>query len=386
MASFYSWDIFCRVIDNFGDIGVCWRLAADLAGRGHRARLWVDDPQALAWMAPGALEGRWPGVQVLHWTEAMAPADLSVHGPADVWLEGFGCEPDAAYLARCFKVRAGGEHPPPVWINLEYLSAEPFATRAHGLPSPIARGPARGETRWFFYPGLTSATGGLVREPELGTRQARFDRRAWLAQQGIPWAGERLVSLFCYEPAALPAMLEHLQRSARPTRLLVTAGRAAQAVRAHLDLGMEDATGAARAERSRGALTASFLPPLSQTDFDHLLWASDLNYVRGEDSLVRALWAGKPFVWQIYPQHDGAHDAKLRAMLDTLDAPASWRDYHLAWNGLTPGPLPEPDPAAWAAAALLARDALLTQCDLCQRLCTFVEQVRQTRSSAAKQS
>jgi hypothetical protein len=21
------WDIFCRVIDNFGDIGVCWRLA-----------------------------------------------------------------------------------------------------------------------------------------------------------------------------------------------------------------------------------------------------------------------------------------------------------------------------------------------------------------------
>ncbi|MEO7887531.1 MAG: elongation factor P maturation arginine rhamnosyltransferase EarP, partial [Polaromonas sp.] len=43
-----QWDIFCKVIDNFGDIGVCWRLAADLASRGHKVRLWVDDASALA--------------------------------------------------------------------------------------------------------------------------------------------------------------------------------------------------------------------------------------------------------------------------------------------------------------------------------------------------
>ena len=166
----------------------------------------------------------------------------------------------------------------------------------------------------------------------------------------------------------------------------MAAGRGAQAVRSHLGLGPEGTADAAQADWSRGALTACFLPPLSQTEFDHLLWASDLNYVRGEDSLVRALWAGKPFVWQIYPQHDDAHHAKLHAMLDALGAPASWRDYHLAWNGLTPGHLPEPEPAAWAQAATMARSALLAQCDLCQRLCEFVQHVRTTQGSAAKQS
>ena len=29
------WDIFCQVIDNHGDVGVCWRLARELAARGH---------------------------------------------------------------------------------------------------------------------------------------------------------------------------------------------------------------------------------------------------------------------------------------------------------------------------------------------------------------
>ncbi len=58
-----QWDIFCRVIDNFGDIGVCWRLATQLAGQGQQVRLWVDDASALQWMAP---EGC-PGVEVRAW-------------------------------------------------------------------------------------------------------------------------------------------------------------------------------------------------------------------------------------------------------------------------------------------------------------------------------
>ncbi len=59
------WDLFCRVIDNFGDIGVCWRLAADLGARGESVRLWVDDASALAWMAPQGSAG----VEVLRWTD-----------------------------------------------------------------------------------------------------------------------------------------------------------------------------------------------------------------------------------------------------------------------------------------------------------------------------
>ena len=64
------WDIFCRVIDNHGDLGVCWRLSCDLAARGQQVRLWVDDASALQWMASGALQGEVPDVRVLPWALA----------------------------------------------------------------------------------------------------------------------------------------------------------------------------------------------------------------------------------------------------------------------------------------------------------------------------
>ena len=101
------WDIFCRVIDNFGDLGVCWRLSADLARRGHSVRLWVDDASALQWMAPGALQGEWPGVQVLRWEQSHDTPSLATLAPADVWIEGFGCEIAPEFIAtRAYSTRA----------------------------------------------------------------------------------------------------------------------------------------------------------------------------------------------------------------------------------------------------------------------------------------
>ena len=49
-----QWDVFCRVIDNHGDLGVCWRLACHLAALGSAVRLWVDHATDLQWMAPTA--------------------------------------------------------------------------------------------------------------------------------------------------------------------------------------------------------------------------------------------------------------------------------------------------------------------------------------------
>jgi uncharacterized repeat protein (TIGR03837 family) len=155
------------------------------------------------------------------------------------------------------------------------------------------------------------------------------------------------------------------------TVLLVTAGRAASAVGRWLDEREQAQPGWLAASK----LTVHWLPLLSQQDFDHLLWSCDLNFVRGEDSLVRALWAGRAFVWQAYPQHDGAHHAKLAAFLDWLQAPPSWRAFHEFWNGGTSqaAPLAVPD---WAAAAQAARERLLEQPDLACRLLAFVQERR----------
>ncbi len=374
-----QWDIFCRVIDNFGDIGVCWRLAADLGRRGHTVRLWVDDASALAWMAPGALEGRWPGVQVRNWADAQNPAVLQTLPPADVWVEGFGCEIATEFIAaHAVNSDTTGQNNSkiPAWINLEYLSAETYVERCHGLPSPVMQGPARGWTKHFYYPGFTPRTGGLLREADTLARQAAFDATAranWLAHHGIARQGQRLVSLFCYEPAALPALLQAFAASATPTLLLITPGRAQRAVQAALaPLGMP-ATGT-------GALTLHTLPPLTQTAFDELLWACDLNLVRGEDSLVRAIWAGKPWLWHIYPQDDGAHADKLHALLDQMQAPASLRAAHVAWNGLPStnlalpwGDLPLTE---WSQTARRWRHTLLQMDDLATELIGFVQKKR----------
>lgn len=340
-----QWDLFCRVVDNFGDIGVCWRLAADLASRGERVRLWVDDASALTWMAPQGAAN----VDVHVWPEDDAGVD-----PGKVVIEAFGCTLPEPFVRRIASARRT-----PLWINLEYLSAEDFVERAHRLNSPQHSGAAAGLRKWFFYPGFTPRTGGLIRELDLQARQQAFDAVAWLGEHGLARApDEGVVSLFCYEAAALPAMLEQLAQ--QPTLLLASAGAAASQVDALLGPGLR-----------RGALRAALLPRLTQRDYDHLLWASDLNFVRGEDSFVRAQWAGKPFVWQIYPQHDGVHLTKLDAFLTRFGADPELRAFWHAWNRADM-PLPAlPTWPGWQRHCEAWRAALLAQPDLCTQLLRF---------------
>lgn len=50
-----TWDIFCSVVDNYGDIGVTWRLARQLAAEHDLdVRLWVDDLAAFVRVCPSA--------------------------------------------------------------------------------------------------------------------------------------------------------------------------------------------------------------------------------------------------------------------------------------------------------------------------------------------
>jgi uncharacterized repeat protein (TIGR03837 family) len=330
-------------------------------------RLWVDDPSALRWMAPGGHDG----VEVTAWLGA-----TEFPPPGDVVVEAFGCDPAPAFLAAMAARAQVGR--PPAWINLEYLSAESYVERSHGLASPQMSGPARGLTKWFFYPGFTPRTGGLLREPALAAEQAVFDRAGWLASQGIALApDERLVSVFCYPGAPLDRLVAALAADARPTVIATAQGAATGATRAALA-----APGGAAATLRQVAL-----PWLTQAGYDRLLWACDLNFVRGEDSWVRAHWAGRPFVWQAYPQDDGAHGAKIAAFLDLSlaraapDAAAAIRGWSAAWNALDDPatPLPAWTPQALAAAGDAARGwraPLLASPDLAARLLAFVAEKR----------
>jgi uncharacterized repeat protein (TIGR03837 family) len=361
MQSGLLWDIFCTVIDNHGDLGVCWRLSRQLRDAGHRVRLWVDDASALAWMAPTASQGKEPGIELHPWQHATQMVMLSSLPPADVWIEAFACEIPETFVAHGVASR----QQQPAWINLEYLSAEDWVPRMHGLPSPIMSGPAKGWTKRFFYPGFTSDTGGLLRENTLLQRQNEFDRTVWRDAHASHLApGGRLISLFCYEPTHLPQLLAQLAGTS--DHLLVTPGRPLAAVQQAV---------ASMAQPPRW----SDLPYTDQDGFDEMLWACDLNFVRGEDSLVRALWAGQPFVWHIYPQDDNAHHAKLEAFMDWLQAPDSLRRFHRQWNGMESGALPALDPptlATWQSCTQAARQQLLAQQDLSRQLIELAQSPR----------
>ncbi len=386
-----QWDVFCRVIDNHGDLGVCWRLSCHLAAHGHRVRLWVDQASDLQWMAPEGNPGvsvhPWPHEADLAWPDAPQPADSSMANGAQVQhlpqatttvppapnmlhgvIEAFGCQLPAGVQATLARMS-----PPPVWINLEYLSAEPHVARLHGLPSPVMSGPARGMQKWFFYPGFTAQTGGLLHPMPWGhpaQTQAHAPALVDAPDDSTPGHARPAalrVLLFCYEPASLNNWLTAWADGQVRVDVSVCAGRASQAVQAWLDQ---------RGLRSSGALRITQLPWVSQTQFDALLANHDLNLVRGEDSLVRALWAGQALVWQIYPQDDGVHHAKLAAFLSTLGAPAEVVQAHLAWNADTAQAPPVFDRSHLAATrqwARATRRSLLAQADLAQQLIDFAQ-------------
>lgn len=333
MSTPRTWDIFCTVIDNFGDIGVTWRLARQLVAEyGLEVRLWVDDLPIFQRLCPSAKdcdEQRIEGVIVRRW-----PSGFPQVEPAQVVIEAFACALPKSYVSAI-----AAQTPRPVWINLDYLSAESWVNDCHGLPSPQPEG----LHKYFFFPGFSDGTGGLLHERDLEARRRAFQddpasARSFLEKinrgLSVPDGG-RLVSLFAYENPAIPKLLDLWAAAPRPTLCLVPEGRALAKVGAVFGRDLK-INGIYR----RGSLSVAVLPFLAQDEYDRLLWSCDLNFVRGEDSFLRAQWAGRPLLWQIYPQNDAAHLAKLNAFIAlytkglNANAADALRETWLAWNGV----------------------------------------------------
>ena len=360
--------IFCKVVDNYGDIGICWRLSRQLqAEHGVAVTLWVDDLASFRRICPqvdaAAARQQVEGTEVRHWAGqelAFAPAEV-----ADIVIEFFAVDIPPGYIEAMAQRK-----PRPVWFNLEGLSAEEWVEGCHGLPSSHPRLPL---TKHFFFPGYTERTGGLLLERDLLARRDAFQAdaaavAAFLARFGVTPAEQAAtkVSLFCYPHALVSALFEVWRDAAAPVTCLVPEGVAAEAVRAFFgEAGQVSAAAPVRAGavHTRGALTVRVLPFVPQQDYDRLLWACDFNFVRGEDSWVRAQWAGRPFVWHIYPQDENLHHKKLRAFLARYapELPAL-QAFSLCWNGAADAEEQGGWPALWralqaAAPALSARAA-----------------------------
>ena len=325
------WDIFCTVVDNFGDIGVTWRLARQLVAEHHcEVRLWVDDLRAFERLCPELdvrREQQWQqGVDVRQW-----PAQWIATPAADVVIAAFACQLPSAYMeAMASREKA------PLWLNLDYLSAEDWVIGCHGLPSVKYQH----VQKYFFFPGFRAGTGGLLRERNLLERRQQFQqdpqaRQQFLYSLGIaPAPDAQLISLFAYENNGLASWLDTLATGVTPSHVLVPEGRILGDVQAWLGVQGLDAGDL----HVRQRLTVQVLPFVRQDQYDLLLWSCDFNAVRGEDSFVRAQWAGRPMLWHIYQQEDDVHLDKLEAFLAlytqglSADAKEATNGLWRAWN------------------------------------------------------
>ncbi len=311
-------DIFCRVVDNFGDVGVTWRLARQLRHEFHVAvRLFVDDLASLARLVP-ALDASLAIQTVDEVDVHLWPDDDATLASADLVIEAFQCVLPGGY------VRAMAQQSvPPVWLNLDYLSAESWVADHHLLPSPH---PEFALIKYFFFPGFDVGTGGLLRERDFLAR-----RDLWKADATVrnTHAQEYRVFLFGYANRALPALLTAIGASAVEAIITIPVG----------ELAKQGAAWRSSDEvKAKANVRLNIQPFVAQTEFDALLWAHDICIVRGEDSFVRAQWAAKPFVWHIYPTGDGTHWHKLTAFLDRycvgleIKVAAAVRELWRAWN------------------------------------------------------
>lgn len=303
-TDFSTCDLFCRVIDNFGDAGVCWRLARRLLALGvGRIRFITDHPEVLALLAPDAAEV----AEVAPWDAFERRAAEPDFEPADLVIETFGCRLPDAYDEALAKKRAAAlaaGRRPPFYFNLDYLSAEDWVEESHDV---VGLHPRLDLPKLWFFPGFTARTGGLVIEDDYEEK-----RRAGIARRGefLAFLGLKAecftTFVFCYPTNALEVLAKGLTLTERPRNVLLAPGAAGDAIEARL-----------RALNPEGrrvrAVRTPFLP---QTEFDQLLWSSDAVVIRGEDSFVRAQLAGAPLLWSTYPTEDHAHRVKLDAWLE----------------------------------------------------------------------
>ncbi len=317
---FSSIDVFCHVVDNFGDIGFVYRFAKEFRIRhpSCRVRVFCDDLAPLFLMLPAAGEHKpileIDGITYIDSGRSMDDIHINQFGPADVVIEAFGCDIHMNYLQKLLPHSM-------LWVNLEHLSAEPWVDGYHLKPS-ITTGSA--VKKYFFMPGFRETTGGVLIDSQVerarpGLLKNRLDYLNGVLEnfriRSENLEGSLFGTVFSYV-RGFDTLLKELQSVGKDVYLFALGNKS------HIALSEAMNRAGGTLERDGHYLKKQvhvlLMPFLPQDQFDSLLCVADFNFVRGEDSLVRAILAGKPFVWSAYLQREKYHRVKIGAFLDVF--------------------------------------------------------------------
>ncbi|MCR4580454.1 MAG: elongation factor P maturation arginine rhamnosyltransferase EarP [Treponema sp.] len=282
--------ILCKVVDNFGDIGVCYRLARQLKK--------IEPSNHISLIVQGLDSFHNINNKIDETKSFQVVDDLEVYdwNANDFCFEKFS-ENDGEKLAIILECFQCGR---PEWmeeilfekklertvhiIMIDYLTAEKYAEDFHCLKSLTRSAKVQ---KVNFMPGFTSKTGGLIIDD------------GW---EALPERNEHGPLLFfMYDNEWLP-----LANAIRDTGKSVLIGQGK---------GRDSFIDAC--SRS-GLRDLEILPFMNQNQWDLMMKSTSALFIRGEESLSRACLSGIPFVWQAYPQTEEYQLVKMEALLQAM--------------------------------------------------------------------
>ncbi len=311
---FQNLDIFCRVIDNFGDIGVVYRFAREFlySNPTIKIRVFLDDFNTFTSLNDTVDPSKC--IQTIDSITYLKMNSLD-HGffenneTAEVIIEAFGCEIPDVYMEKAY-------YQSKLLLNLEYISAEDWVEEYHLQESLLPKGNLK---KYFFMPGFTNATGGVIASSSTHTliENNRFSSLSFinntLASCKImikPDAESMIGTIFTYL-RNFRNLFDSISSIRKHFFLLIFGQKSKEGIEHTLrDLGCSCEESNVIQYRN---IHLIFLPFLAQRSYDLLLYHTDFNIVRGEDSLVRAILAGKPMIWNAYLQDNKYQKVKVEA-------------------------------------------------------------------------
>ncbi|AWD32302.1 hypothetical protein CKSOR_00172 [Candidatus Kinetoplastibacterium sorsogonicusi] len=313
---FYA-DIFCNVIDNYGDIGFCWRLSKNLENRYKwKISLWINNLNAFANIEKNintiSSKQFVNNISIRYWNDD----ELFNHNPGNIIINSFSCDLPNFYLK---KIKIFNS----LLINLEYLTPELWINKYHLLPSYNNLN----IKKYFFFPGFRKKTGGIIREPYLSSEREKFQNDIFMKNNFLYKVGftnelmnfkndAKLIFIFCYKHSPIRSFIQALKYLNKKFIIILSNDNIIE--KDYL--------------KNSDKVKFHKLPLINQDSFDKLLWCSDINFIRGEDSFIRAIWAKRPFIWNIYKQDNNAHIKKLQAWLSLYMPPQYIYDLTMHWN------------------------------------------------------
>lgn len=312
-------DIFCEIIDNFGDIGVIYRFANELyikSKKTAKIRVILNRISELPLLNSSASNS---SSQILNDIEYLTLSHLdsvkeTTYYP-EIIVESFGCNLPQWYLEKA-KSKSS------LLINLEYLSSEEWTLDFHLKESLLGAEKLR---KFFFMPGLSEKSGGVIIPSKFESSYKLLDYSPSFTEGFLQ---DKIIgTLFSYE-YNFSSLFSSLEAQERESIILCLGEKTQNSIKEILknevsvgDFGLEGFHNLSKDPFYIGKFKKSylfFLPFMNQDRYDALLSLCDFNFVRGEDSFVRGVLSGKPFLWHAYLQEDLIHLDKINGFFSVF--------------------------------------------------------------------